>query len=119
MDGSIGKKEQNLVLVHALGRIHIVQELLEKRGEQGRSSKADLRECLPVSIDDALDADDLWILGVSIHGKAVTDSVDAKMAWNTAKSEYWEAPVIVVGLNDNSNVHESGFILVIASHVVK
>ena len=78
-----------------------------------------MRECLPVSVDDALDAFDLWILSVSVHSKAVADSIDAKMARDTAKAEYREGPVMIVGLNDNSDVHESGLILIVASHVVK
>ena len=41
------------------------------------------------------------------------------MAWNAAKAEHWEGSVIIVGLNDDSDVHESCLILVIASHEVK
>ena len=106
-------------MVHALRGLDIVLELAEKRGKQGRSSESDLRECLPVGIDDALNSFDLWILSITVHGKAVADSIDAKMARDTAKTEHWEASVIIVGLNDDSDVHESGLILVITSHVVE
>jgi len=43
----------------------------------------------------------------------------SKMSRNATKTENWEASVIVVWLNDDTNVHKSSFILVIASHVVQ
>ena len=57
-------------------------------------------ECLPVSINNALDTKDLWILSITVYGKAVTDTILSKMAWNAAKPEDWEASVIVIWFND-------------------
>ena len=67
----------------------------------------------------SLNAEDIWILSITVHGKAVIDTILSKVAWNAAKSENWEASVIVIWFNDCANVHESGLVLVVAAHVVK
>ena len=74
----------------ALDRLEKRQELLEEGTEQSRAAKTNLRQRLTVHLHNLLNALNLRELRVSIHGKAVIDTIDSKMARDATKSEDWE-----------------------------
>ena len=119
MDNTISQKQQDLVLVATLLSYDVVFELGKKRSKQGWSAETDLRKCLPVSLDDGFDTSDVRVTRVTIHGEAVTDTVYAEVAGNTSKTEDREAPVIIVGLYNGTDILESGLVLVVTSHVMQ
>ena len=95
-------------------------ELFEKWAEEGWSSKPDLRESLPVCSKNILDA--VWnfgILRISVNGKAVIDTVNAHVPGDAAKSEEWEASVVIVWFDNLTNLPDRLLILIVASQVVK
>ena len=119
VDCTVSQEQEDLVLAHTHSRYDIVFELSQERSEQGWTTKTDLRECLSVGVDNSLDSNDVGISSVAIHGEAVVNTVLTKVTGNTSETEDGEAFVIVVGLNDHANVHESRLVLVVGTHEVK
>jgi len=119
MDDTIGEQKKDLVLVCAQLRLNIVLELRQERSEEGWTSEANLGECLPVCIDNSLDSKNIWVLWVAIHGKAVVNTIDAEMSRNTTESKDWEASIVVVWLNNSTDIEESSLVLVVSTHVMK
>ena len=54
-------------------------------------------------------------MSVAIHGEAVADGIQAKMARNTSETEHREGPVIIVWLYNSANIKESGLILIVTT----
>ena len=74
----------------AANRLEKRQELLEKGTKQSRAAKTNLRQCLTVHLHNLMNALNLRILRVSIHGKAVIYAIDSQMTWYATESEDWE-----------------------------
>jgi hypothetical protein len=53
-----------------------------------------------------LNANDVGVPLVSIHGKAMAHVVDSKVAWNTTETKHWEAFVVVVRFHDGANIQK-------------
>lgn len=115
MDSTVCEQEQNLVLVHAHRRPHVVSELGEKRAEHGWATEFNLRERLSVGLNDALDASNVWVRGIAVNCEAVADILEAHMVRNAPEAEDREASVVVVRLNDAADVHECCFVLVFSA----
>ena len=105
MDAAICNQQKNIVVCGSFGCEHMLVELFEKWAEEGRSSKPDLGESLTVGSENVLDAArNLRVLRITVHGEAVTDIVNPHMSGDAAKSEEWEASVVIVWLNYLANL---------------
>ena len=118
MDAPIRQKEQDLILVRFHCRLHVSHELGEQRAEQGRPAQSDMRQCLPVRLHYILDTADAGVARVAVHGEAVVDRVDAKVARNTAEAKHWEASVRIVWLDDLAHIVQRRLVLICASDIV-
>ena len=119
MNGSICQEKHNLVRLRPLSRLKKSEKLGQKWCEEGWATKTNLRQRLPISHYDLLDALDRWVYHVSIHSETVVDSVDAEVAWNASESKNWEQLVKVVGLNNLAHVKNCAFVLVALAHGVQ
>ena len=120
MDSSIGQQKQNVVGVRASLGADVLIELIQKWSKVCWTSKADRRQCVPVSCKYLLDASwDLWILWITIDCKAMVHTIYAHVPRNTTEAEDWEALVVVIGLDDLANLPDCCFILVVVPKVVE
>ena len=97
----------------------ICEELLEKRCEEGWTSKTDLWERLSVCRYDVLDSNDVWACWISIQREAVINGIYAHVSRNTSKSKDREALIRVIWLDDSADVHQGTLVLVVGSEVME
>ena len=120
MDCSISQEKEDLVdhtLLHSCLHAHL--ELSEEWCEIGRTSEANLRECLSVSCKNVLDCEHLRVCWVSVHGEAVIDTVDTHVSWDTTESEEREHLVAIIRLNDLADLPNRSFVLVIRTEIME
>lgn len=116
MNGAVSQDQQDVVHVAALSRHRVLAERLDHGGEHRRPGQADMRQHLLVSLQDAVRREDSRLLRVAVQGEAMTDSGLAVRHGSEAKR--WEHLIVVVGLQDGSDLANGSRVLVLGAHEV-
>lgn len=119
MDGAIGQEKQDLELLRALRVSQKIEELSKEWSKQSWATEADLRQSLPVSCNDLVNAIDLWVGHVCIYSEAMVDSVDTHMSWNATEAETREHFIRVVRFNNLSYIENGTLVLIVWPHKVE
>lgn len=113
MDRSIGQQEQDLVHLLILCRNEQVEKFLKEWCEQGWTTEPDLTLGLAICSNDLLNAIDVWHGHVTIHGKAMADTIDSHVSRDATKAKDRELFVRVIGLNHLPNVKYGALVLIV------
>ena len=120
MDSAVSEQEQDLIdcLSLLLESCNILFELVEERSKECWSTETNLWKCFSINLDDVLDTSHFRILWVAIDCEAMLDTVDSYVPWDSSKSEYGEAFIIVVWLDNLSNRPDCRLVWIVRAQVV-
>ena len=119
MDGSISEQKQYLVGGRVGQALHIPHKLFQEWSKECWSTKSNLWQVLSISSHDVLDADDLWVLWISIKSKAVIHCINAHVSGDSSEPKCRETLVCVIWLDHHAHIEKSALILIVGSQIVK
>jgi len=119
MNFTICQDQQNIIERVLQVQLDGLRHLIQDMREICRPRQRDIREILPVDLSDTGRTIDLRVVRIAIKSETMLGLVDAKEARHTSKAVNWEAPIVIVDLQDRAHGCDSLLVLVEFTKVVK